>query len=218
MNDIESILRAGSRERSLPDIGAAAANAGLLDVAYATEPSPVGPLLIAQTKRGLVRVCYLNREDAAGAGSPGGRGGGGRDGGVGLSEDRVLADLAAKVSPRILEAPARLDAVRRELDEFFAGRRRSFDLPLDWRLTDGFARRVLQATAAIPYGQVASYAEIADAAGSPRAYRAAGTALGSNPLPIVVPCHRVLHTGGGLGGYAGGLQRKRLLLAIEAGR
>ena len=114
-------------------------------------------------------------------------------------KERVLGELAGRISPRILEAPARLDAVRRELDEFFSGRRRRFDVPLDLRLVVGFARRVLRATAAIPYGAVSSYKEVAEEAGSPRAYRAAGTALGSNPLPIVIPCHRVLHADGGLG-------------------
>lgn len=198
MNDIESILRAPAGERPLPEIGAAATDAGLVDVAYGLEPSPLGTLLVAVTPRGLVRVSYLG------------------DGDDGEDEERVLGELAGRISPRILEAPARLDAVRRELDEFFSGRRRRFDVPLDLRLVVGFARRVLRATAAIPYGAVSSYKEVAEEAGSPRAYRAAGTALGSNPLPIVIPCHRVLHADGGLGGYAGGLERKRILLSIES--
>jgi methylated-DNA-[protein]-cysteine S-methyltransferase len=111
--------------------------------------------------------------------------------------------------------PTYFDGVRRELDEYFEGRRTSFDLPLDWQLTRGFTRRVLRRTAEIPYGDVSTYTKIAKAAGSPRAYRAAGNALGSNPIPIVVPCHRVLHSGGGLGGYGGGLDRKEFLLRLE---
>jgi methylated-DNA-[protein]-cysteine S-methyltransferase len=178
----------------LPDIAAAARAAGLLDVAYAFAETPVGRLLLAATPRGLVRIAYL---DGAG------------------EDDAVLADLARRVSPRVLAAPGPLDPVRRQLEEFFAGARRAFELPLDWRLTDGFARRVLRATNRIPYGQVSSYAGVAAGAGSPRAFRAAGTALGHNPLPIVVPCHRVLHSNGGLGGYTGGMERKRTLLSIE---
>jgi methylated-DNA-[protein]-cysteine S-methyltransferase len=199
MSEIEARLRSAGGDGVLPEIGAAAAAAGLLDVAYVVEDSPVGELLLAATPRGLVRVAYL------GAGS--------EDGDAG----EVLAELAARVSPRVLAAPARLDPVRRELDQFFAGTRREFDVSLDWRLTRGFAQRVLRATAQIPYGSVSSYKLVATEAGSPRAFRAAGTALGANPIPIVVPCHRVLHSGGGLGGYAGGLDRKRTLLAIERG-
>jgi methylated-DNA-[protein]-cysteine S-methyltransferase len=130
-------------------------------------------------------------------------------------EDSVLGQLAATVSPRVLAAPGKLDEPRRELDEYFAGRRHRFELALDWQLTRGFARRVLQATARIPYGSVSSYKLVAAEAGSPRGSRAAGNALGSNPLPIVVPCHRVLHATGGLGGYTGGIERKRILLAVE---
>ncbi|HYF28145.1 MAG TPA: methylated-DNA--[protein]-cysteine S-methyltransferase [Baekduia sp.] len=164
------------------------------DVAYTLEDSPVGRLLLAGTRRGLVRVAYAEFEGG---------------------EDAVTEDLARRISPRVLRAPARLDEARRELEEFFAGRRRAFDLPLDWSLTRGFGRRVLQATARIPFGQTGTYASVAAGAGSPRAVRAAGTALGRNPLPIVVPCHRVLRTGGALGGYTGGLERKRTLLAVE---
>jgi methylated-DNA-[protein]-cysteine S-methyltransferase len=115
----------------------------------------------------------------------------------------------------VLDAPRRLDQSRRELDEYFAGHRREFELPIDWQLTHGFGRRVLQATARIPFGLVSTYKGVASEAGSPRGFRAAGNALGSNPIPIVVPCHRVLHADGGLGGYTGGLDRKRLLLAVE---
>ena len=174
---------------------ARAADAGLLDVAYARIDSPVGSLIAARTPRGLVRLAY---EDFNGG------------------EDAVVGDLAARLSPRVLEAPARLDDVRRELDEYFAGRRDRFDLPIDFGLvrTD-FGRRVLQATARIPFGQTSTYAGVAGGAGNPAAARAAGTALGRNPIPIVVPCHRVLRSGGALGGYTGGVERKELLLALE---
>jgi methylated-DNA-[protein]-cysteine S-methyltransferase len=181
-----------------PDLAEAAAAAGLLDVAYATLDSPVGSLLLAATPAGLVRLAYLGEEGSA--------------------QDDVLADMARRVSPRVLSAPRRLDGPRRELDEYFRGRRDQFDLVLDRRLMTEFGRRILDATAAIPYGSVATYREVAARAGSPRGFRAAGNALGNNPLPIVLPCHRVVHTGGGLGGYTGGLDRKRTLLGIEGGR
>jgi methylated-DNA-[protein]-cysteine S-methyltransferase len=170
-----------------------AASDGLLDVAYTTMDSPVGPVLIAATQRGLVRISFCSHYDP----------------------DEVLLDLSNRISPRVIEAPSYFDAVRTELDEYFQGRRTSFGLPLDWRLTGGFGRRVLKHTARIPYGKVSTYKEMANAAGSPRAARAAGNALGSNPVPIVVPCHRVLHAGGGLGGYGGGLDNKMLLLKLE---
>jgi methylated-DNA-[protein]-cysteine S-methyltransferase len=194
MIDIESDLRRLPPDPDeLPDLSAAADAAGLLDVAYATLDSPVGPLLVATTPRGLIRIAYVDHTD----------------------EDMVLEQLAAQVSPRIMAAPRRVDEPRRELEEYFTGARRSFDLPVDWRLTRGFARRVLQATANIPFGATATYKQMAAQAGSPRASRAAGNALGSNPIPIVVPCHRILHSGGGLGGYTGGLEKKRLLLGVE---
>jgi methylated-DNA-[protein]-cysteine S-methyltransferase len=170
-----------------------AAAEGLLDVAYATVDSPLGPLVVAGTPRGLVRLAYSEF----------------------LPDADVLDELARKVSPRILEAPARLDDVRRELDEYFEGRRTDFDLPIDWTLTRGFTSKVLQATARIGFGETSTYAEMATHAGSPRAVRAAGNALGSNPLPVVVPCHRVLRTGGALGGYTGGVERKEFLLRLE---
>jgi methylated-DNA-[protein]-cysteine S-methyltransferase len=196
MDELEALLREGVAEpASLPDLGAVAAEAGLLDIAYAMEDSPVGRLLLAVTPRGLVRIAYLDGEERA---------------------DEVLEDLADHISPRVLAVPARLDEARRELEEFFAGRRQQFGLALDWSLVrPGFGRRVLQATSRIPYGSVSSYKLMAGEAGSPRAYRAAGTALSGNPIPIVVPCHRVLHSGGGLGGYTGGLDRKTALLALE---
>jgi methylated-DNA-[protein]-cysteine S-methyltransferase len=169
-----------------------AADEGLLDVAYGTHDSPLGRLTIMVTPRGLVRLSY-----------------------PGEGVDVQLRELADRVSPRILEAPERTDEVRRQLDAYFEGRRHDFEVPIDWRLVRGFAGDVLRATARIPFGRVSSYREVATAAGSPNAYRAAGNALGSNPIPIVVPCHRVLHAGGGLGGYTGGLERKRYLLQLE---
>jgi methylated-DNA-[protein]-cysteine S-methyltransferase len=185
-----------SDRADLPDLSEAAGAAGLLDVAYATFDSPVGTLLLAATPHGLVRLAYLGSEE----------------------EGKILEQLAAKVSPRVLAAPRRLDDPRRELDQYFAGRRRRFQVPLDWQLTHGFARRVLEATARIPYGATSTYKHVASDAGNAAASRAAGNALGSNPIPIIVPCHRILHTGGGLGGYTGGLERKRRLLAVESGQ
>lgn len=196
MNELEAILRGLPREEPPALDLSAVAQAGLLDVAYATLDSPVGRLLLACTPRGLVRLAYLDSDDEA----------------------PVLQELAARVSPRVLRAPAKLDESRREVDEYFAGRRTAFALPIDFSLSRGFGRRVLRATAQIPYGSVATYGQVAARAGSPRAYRAAGTALGHNPIPIVVPCHRVLHAGGGLGGYTGGLERKRYLLGVEGSR
>jgi methylated-DNA-[protein]-cysteine S-methyltransferase len=169
-----------------------AAAAELLDIAYATIDSPFGPLLAASTPRGLVRLAFPEEH-----------------------EEAVIERLASRISPRVLRAPGRLDPVARQLDEYFAGRRRAFDTDLDWSLISDFGRRVLAATSAIPYGSVLSYQEVAGEAGSPRGSRAAGNALGSNPIPIVIPCHRVLRTGGALGGYGGGLPRKRWLLELE---
>jgi methylated-DNA-[protein]-cysteine S-methyltransferase len=181
----------------LPDVAGAAAAAGLLDVGYTTFDSPAGRLLLAATPQGLVRLAYIDAAD---------------------QEDAALERLAVTLSPRILADPARLDEPRRELEQYFAGKRREFEVPLDWRLTRGFGRRVLQATARVPFGAATTYQRVAAEAGSPRGYRAAGNALGANPIPIIVPCHRVLHSTGGLGGYTGGVERKRLLLAIESGQ
>jgi len=164
----------------------------LLDVAYATTDSPFGPLLVATTPRGLVRISLP-------AYDPG----------------ETLEELAARISPRVLEAPARLDDVRRQLDLYFEGRLHEFDVPLDWQLSRGFRRRALRAIGRIPYGKTRSYTQIARSAGNERAVRAAGTACGANPLPIVVPCHRVLRSGGALGGYGGGLPMKEALLEME---
>ena len=177
---------------SLNRLARRAADEGLLDVAYATADSPFGPLLLAGTPRGLVRVGLPN-QDAG----------------------ELLGDLATRVSPRVLEAPARLDEARRELDLYFEGKLTEFDLPLDWRLSKDFRRRVLRAIGRIPYGQTRTYMQMASSAGNERAVRAAGTACGTNPLPLVVPCHRVLRSGGGLGGYAGGPETKAALLHLE---
>lgn len=166
------------------------------DVRYAVLDTPAGHVIAATTVRGLVRLAY---EDW--------------NGGV----DAVVEVLAERLSPRILEQPAALDHVARELDEYFAGDRRAFDLPIDWSLVTPFGRRVLRATARIPYGDVATYADVAAGAGSPGGSRAAGNALGANPIPIVIPCHRVVRSGGALGGYTGGLERKELLLGVERG-
>ena len=176
-----------------PQIAPAATAAGLVDVAYAVHDSPVGTLLLAATPRGLVRVAYLDSTEQA----------------------RVLEDLARRVSPRVLRAPRRLDEDRRQLEQYFTGRRQAFELPIDWELCAGFGRRVLVATARIPFGALSTYKQVATEAGSPRGSRAAGNALGANPMPIVVPCHRVVHSSGGLGGYTGGLERKRMLLRVE---
>jgi methylated-DNA-[protein]-cysteine S-methyltransferase len=164
----------------------------LADVSYAPVDSPFGTLLVAATKRGLVRVAFPE-EDV----------------------DVVLDRLAARVSPRIVRAPGALDCARRELEEYFDGERTRFELPLDWTLVGPFGRRVLRAASSIPSGRVLTYAQVAAKAGNPRASRAAGNALGANPIPIVVPCHRVLRTSGALGGYGGGLPRKRFLLELE---
>ena len=169
-----------------------AERAGVLDVAYTTIDSPVGPLLLAATERGLVRVAY-ERED----------------------HDRVLDALAARLSPRVLRAPKRLDTARRELDEYFTGGRTTFDLPLDFALSGGFRETVQRALSRIAYGRTLSYKDVATVVGNPRAVRAVGTACATNPLPVVVPCHRVLRADGGLGGYIGGLDTKAALLSLE---
>jgi methylated-DNA-[protein]-cysteine S-methyltransferase len=203
MKTTTQLERALRRAGRLPAAGPAAegarafartaAAAGAVDVAYALEPSPVGDLFLAATHRGLVEVGFHPE-----------------------SVDDYLDRLARRVSPRILEAPERLDDVRRQLDEYFRARRQEFDVPVDWALArTGFGRRVLRATAKIPYGWVLTYREVATRAGNPAAGRAAGSALGANPVAIVVPCHRVLRTGGALGGYGGGLERKRYLLELE---
>ncbi|MDP8968192.1 MAG: methylated-DNA--[protein]-cysteine S-methyltransferase [Actinomycetota bacterium] len=188
-------LRPGEAAALAARTAARAADEGIAEVAYARVASPVGQLVAVATARGLARIAYELE-----------------NGGL----DSVLDDVALRISPAIVEAPARLEVVRRQLDEYFGGRRRDFDVALDWALTgSGFRRRVLQECARIPFGATSTYRQIAIAAGSPKAFRAAGGALGSNPMPIVVPCHRVLASSGALGGYTGGLERKRLLLSIE---
>lgn len=167
--------------------------AGIEDVAYAVDDSPIGRLLLAVTPRGLVRISYLDH----------------------FAQDGVLQELAARVSPRVLEDPAALDEPRRQLDEYFGGRRRDFELPLDWALVGEFGRRVLGRTAQIPFGEVETYGDVAREIGRPGAARATGNALGANPMPIVVPCHRVVRAGGVIGHYTGGRERKLQLLALE---
>lgn len=166
---------------------------GILDVAYRTLDTPVGTLLLAATEKGLVRIAY----DTEG-------------------HDKVLQALAARVSPRILNAPKRLDPAAHEIDEYFAGLRHGFDLPLDFSLSTGFRRLVLDHLCDIAYGHTASYAAVAAAAGNPKAVRAVGTACATNPLPVVVPCHRVVRSDGSFGGYLGGPAAKQLLLTLEA--
>jgi len=175
-------------------LAAAADEDGALDIAYTIVDTPVGPLLLAATDLGLVRVAYANED-----------------------HDKVIQDLADRISPRLLRAPARLDAVAEQLGEYFAGQRRSFDVPLDWRLTRGFRSTVLRHLAAdLGYGQTASYGTVARLAGNPNAVRAVGSACATNPLPVVVPCHRVVRSDGSMGGYLGGVDAKRTLLSLEA--
>ena len=195
MNDIEMTLKNAALDLpgTPPELTGRAEAEGLIDVAYTSVDSPLGPLVVASTPKGLVRVSYTEFR----------------------GEDEVLEDLARRVSPRVLEAPARLDGVRRELDEYFEGRRQHFEVPIDWSYLAGFTREILRATARIGFGEVSTYAGVAAEAGSPRAVRAAGNALGANPMPVVVPCHRVLRTGGTLGGYTGGIERKEFLLRLE---
>jgi methylated-DNA-[protein]-cysteine S-methyltransferase len=173
-------------------LGDAAADRGELDVAVWIEPSPVGDLLVAVTRRGVVRIAFAEED-----------------------RDVVLRELADDVSPRILESARATDATRRELEEYFAGERHRFDVKVDRRLIRGIALDVLAATSRVPFGRVTTYGELAGRIGHPRAARAVGNALGSNPIPIVIPCHRVLRAGGALGGYGGGVARKAKLLALE---
>ncbi|MFN2464064.1 MAG: methylated-DNA--[protein]-cysteine S-methyltransferase [Candidatus Dormibacteria bacterium] len=195
--DIPSDLRSGAKGFRGPSADlientlARAESEGLVDISFGEMDSPVGPLVIAVTERGVVQVSY--RDTYADA----------------------LADLARLLSPRILRRPGRTDAARRELEDYFEGRRHQFSVRLDWSLIRGFGRRVLEATVAIPFGSHLTYTEVAGLAGSPRGSRAAGNALGANPIPIIIPCHRVLRAGGQLGGYTGGLHRKVHLLRLE---
>jgi methylated-DNA-[protein]-cysteine S-methyltransferase len=194
MNDLKRLMKAGVPVGAPPldELARRAEKEGLVDVAYGTVDSPIGRLLIATTDRGLVRISFPTE-----------------------TEGIVLEELARRLSPRILEAPRKVARVARELDQYFAGRRKKFEVPLDWSLVGPYATKVLKATARIPFGKVSTYREVAGKAGNPAASRAAGNALGSNPIPVVVPCHRVLRTGGGLGGYGGGLDVKEHLLKLE---
>jgi methylated-DNA-[protein]-cysteine S-methyltransferase len=181
------------RARALADrVADEAAGRGLLDVAVGELDSPIGRLLLAVTPKGLARVAFEDED-----------------------RDRVLAEVARLLSPRILESAAATDEARRELDEFFAGERTRFGVPVDRRLIHGIARDVLRATSRIPYGELSTYGGVAKQIGRPTAARAVGRALGSNPIPVVIPCHRVVGAGGALTGYAGGLERKIALLELE---
>lgn len=180
--------------RELRDRVAAMAQAeGILDIAYRMVDSPVGILLLAATDVGLVRVAYASED-----------------------HDAVLQSLADRISPRILNAPERLDATARELEEYFKGRRYAFDVPLDWRLSSGFRSTVLRRLPDIGYGHTATYTDVAHLVGSPKAVRAVGTACATNPLPVVVPCHRVVRSDGSPGAYLGGAEARRILLTLEA--
>jgi methylated-DNA-[protein]-cysteine S-methyltransferase len=185
-------------DRAVREMLARAERDGLIDVAYAGVDSPFGRLVVARTDRGVVQVALPSHRGAE------------------ISEDEVLERLARMVSPRVLESPKRLDEERRELEEYFEGERRRFDVPVDWALTPhGFRNRALHAVGRIPYGRTRTYAEIAKQAGNERAFRAAGTACGTNPVPLIVPCHRVVQSGGGIGNYGGGPEMKRALLDLE---
>jgi methylated-DNA-[protein]-cysteine S-methyltransferase len=203
MNELDRQLRdavrqgrhGGPSQQVLDRLAARAGSAGLIDVAYGQADSPFGPLTVATTDAGLALLAYPE-----------------------LALDGLLERLAETISPRVLAVPRRVDPIRRELDEYFEGRRREFETAVDWRLVRGdFATAILRATAEIGYGKTASYRDVAERAGNAKAVRAAGNGLGSNPVPIVVPCHRVVASGGGLGGYTGGVERKRHLLALERG-
>jgi methylated-DNA-[protein]-cysteine S-methyltransferase len=195
MTELEALLRTGPPESDTDELveefSRRAGDEQLVDVAWAMIDSPCGELLVAGTDRGLVAV--------------------------GLHDpDEMLERLAEKVSPRVLRAPQRLDDPRRQLDEYFEGKRQQFDIELDWSMSHGFRRTVLNDLLAhVPYGEVITYGELAQRADNPRAVRAVGSAMATNPLPIVVPCHRVLRTGGGLGNYGGGVDMKRWLLTME---
>jgi len=184
----------GALARLHARLEAEAQRGALLDLAYTTLDSPVGVLLLAATERGLVRVAYEVE-----------------------GHDEVLQTLSNAVSPRVLRAPGRLSEPARQVEEYFARRRTVFDLPLDFALSRGFRQDVQRRLAEIGYGRTRSYGEVAALVGSPRAVRAVGSACATNPLPVVVPCHRVLRGDGSLGGYIGGLDAKTTLLDLERG-
>jgi methylated-DNA-[protein]-cysteine S-methyltransferase len=195
MKDLEARLRTTSVADTtalLAAVSDRAAAEGLVDVAWATMDSPIGTLLVAATDAGVVRIGF-----------------------EGESPEHVLDELAHHISPRVVSVPRRLDAVRTELDEYFAGRRQQFEVAIDTQLSHGFRKLVLEHLVQVPYGRTVSYRDLAVEAGSPGASRAVGSAMATNPIPIVVPCHRVLRTGGGLGGYGGGLPVKEFLLRLE---
>jgi methylated-DNA-[protein]-cysteine S-methyltransferase len=200
-NQLEGALRAGAGGGDLSlaveNVLARADRDGLIDVAYASMDSPFGPLLLAATDRGVVKVALPSH------------------GGKGVAEEEVLEELAQSISPRVLEWPKRLDPARRQLDAYFEGKLHHFEVPVDWRLAHGFTDKVLHVVARIPYGKTRSYGEVAGDAGNPRAFRAAGSACGSNPVPLIVPCHRVVQAGGKPGNYGGGPEMKRALLSLE---
>jgi methylated-DNA-[protein]-cysteine S-methyltransferase len=199
---LERMLRTspsrGDVDRAVQGVIARAERDGLIDVAYATVDSPFGELLVARTDRGVVKLALPEHRGSR------------------QSVDVVLEELARLVSPRVLESPSRLDEERRELEDYFEGKRDHFDVPVDWGLTPaGFRNRALHEVARIPYGETRTYGQIAKAAGNSRAFRAAGTACGRNPVPLIVPCHRVVQSGGGVGNYGGGPEMKRALLSLE---
>jgi len=179
--------------RLIDRLAGSAATGGLLDIAYRTLDTPVGRLLLAATEQGLARVAYARE-----------------------NHELVLADLANRISPRILYAPARLDSACREIEEYFAGTRHRFDLTVDLRLAAGFRREVLHHLLEVGYGTTASYAALAQRSGRPRAVRAAASACATNPVPVVVPCHRIVRSDGSVGGYVGGLAAKQALLDLES--
>ncbi len=197
MSSIEAQLRNGPAVDDLDDVLASfrreADREGLIDVAWSRVDTPYGDMRVAATDEGLVHLALPN-----------------------VDEDVFLENLVDEVSPRVVEHPKRVDGVRRQLDQYFAGKRTSFDVPVDWRMTRGFRRTVLERLyTEVRFGEVVSYKELAVRVGNPRASRAVGTAMATNPVPIVVPCHRVLRTGGSLGGYGGGLELKLHLLRLE---
>lgn len=205
MNDLERRLAGDTGAAATPDdpamrrlralLASRSEAAGLLDVAYRTLDTPVGRLLLAATAEGLVKVAYQSQD-----------------------HDAVLADLAARISPRVLHAPGRLDAAARQLDEYFTDHRQGFDLPVDLRLAHGFRRTVLEHLARVPYGGTVSYARLAADIGHAGAVRATGTACATNPVPLVIPCHRVVRSDGTPGAYVGGAAAKKTLLRLETGR
>lgn len=191
-SDLQSLATSADEqlEDLLEGVSHRAGNEGLVDVGWTVHDSPVGTLTLAATPAGVVCIAYREPSE-------------------------MLDELAGRISPRVLRAPSRLDGLRRQLDEYFAGLRRTFDMSLDWRLSHGFRRRVLGELVRVSYGETVSYKRLAERAGNPRAVRATGTAMATNPLPIVVPCHRVVRTSGALGQYGGGVHAKEWLLRHE---